>query len=89
MVKRRSYKSLISGDVCEGSYILLKKFQLATAKRVAGDGQVMSATPTLAMYFVLNLTTIISYLVLEDFYAIGDDQRPSSAHDAFSIGMAE
>lgn len=89
MVKRRSYKSLISGDVCEGSYILLKKFQLATAKRVAGDGQVMSGTPTLAMYFVLNLTTIISYLVLEDFYAIGDDQRPSSAHDAFSIGMAE
>ncbi len=89
MVKRRSYKSLISGDVCEGSYILLKKFQLATAKRVAGDGQVMSATPTLAMYIILILTTIISHLVLEDFYAIGDDQRPSSAHESFTFGMAE
>lgn len=27
--------------------------------------------------------------MLEDFYAIGDDQRPSSAHDSFTIGMAE
>ena len=89
MVKRRSYKSLISGDVCEGTYILLKKFQLATAKRLTGDGQVMSVTPTLANYSVRDLITIISYVVLEDFYAIGDDQRPSSAHDSFSVGMAE
>lgn len=68
---------------------MLKKFQLATAKRLAGDGHVMSVTLNLAIYFVLDLIAFISYVVLEDFYAIGDDQRPSSAYDSFSIGMAE
>ena len=42
LMKRRSYKSVLSGDVCEGSYILVKKFQLATAKRLTEEGFVMS-----------------------------------------------
>lgn len=46
LIKRRNYKSIIYGDVCEGSYILVKKFQLARARRLAQEGQVALVTPT-------------------------------------------
>ena len=40
LVRRRLYKMIIAGDVCEGSYLLIKEYTLESAERTQGDGAI-------------------------------------------------
>ena len=35
------YKTITSGDICEGSYLVLKQYRLERAKRLTGGAHVM------------------------------------------------
>ena len=41
VVKRRLYKWLSTFDVREGSYVVLKEYNLARGKRLRGEGEVL------------------------------------------------
>ena len=45
LVKRRLYKRLITGDIREGSYVLLKEYTVERADKINGEGEVMSDVP--------------------------------------------
>ena len=41
LVRRRLYKMITAGDVCEGSYLLIKEYTLESAERTQGDGRII------------------------------------------------
>ena len=41
VLKRRSHKAITSGEIKEGSIVVLKDYKLARAKRIASDGEVI------------------------------------------------
>lgn len=47
LVRRRLYKMILSGDIREGSYILVKEYVLARADRINGEGEVLSVVSNL------------------------------------------
>lgn len=38
LVKRRLYKMIVSNEVCEGSYLQIKEYALASARKIIGEG---------------------------------------------------
>ena len=42
LTRRQLYKMIINSDIREGTYILVKEFALAWAKRINGEGEVLS-----------------------------------------------
>lgn len=86
LLKRRMYKTIISGDVFEGSYIILKQYRLERAKRLASEGEIMYG---LSFQGLLSVLMFRRYFILEDFYPIGEDQRPRSARSNFAFGLVE
>ncbi|KAI4170273.1 MAG: hypothetical protein LQ348_007134, partial [Seirophora lacunosa] len=73
LVKRRIYTTIYSEHVREGSYVILKVYHLARAERVDGEGTIMW------VIFIhprqLGLMVFCRYIVIEDFYSIGEDDR--------------
>ena len=80
------YKTITYGDICEGSYIVLKQYRLESAKKLVREGRVMLGTHYITRWQSL---TCHRYVVLEDFYSIGQDQRPPMANDTFAYGVAD
>ncbi|KAL8862393.1 MAG: hypothetical protein Q9178_001402 [Gyalolechia marmorata] len=64
LLKRRIYRTLYNEDIREGSFVILKVYHLAQAKKINGTGT-------------------ITYLVIEDFFSIGEDDRYHVDIDAY------
>lgn len=47
LVKRRLYKRLVTGDIREGSYVLLKEYTVERADKTNGKGEIMLEVPEL------------------------------------------
>ena len=85
VVRRRLHKWFATFDVREGSYVILKEYDLARGKRLHGEGEVLYAS--IERYGVPILTAA-SYLAIYDFYSIGEDQRYNSRSELRSISCS-
>jgi len=75
VVKRRLHKYVTRRDIREGSYVVLKDYKLATAKRLNGKGEVRSVALRPSSFSQMTKISTSRYLAIFDLYSIGEEKR--------------